>query len=429
MPIYDYLAEDAQGRVRQGSAFGQSTDDVTEQLTQKAQRVIQIQPHNPERPLVPPSRQQSTPEYGPEEERRSWVATDLWGPMFGRVPLGQLSFFFRQSSSMLGAGVNPVQTYETLASQTKNPKLREITKNMADHALAGKPMSGSMQRYPEVFSPLIMSMIRAGEHGGFLEAALDQIADYIDREIELRTLYRRATFYPKVVIAAALLILTAANQIIASVAPHSNVRLNQPLVGPFGMAIIVTIVALFVFFRVGLHNPRIRYNFDLFVSLIPVFGRTMHEFSMAKFGRALGALYRAGLPIHQALTLSADACGNEYLRAKITRSLSRIEQGEGLAATLASSNAFNPIVMNMISTGEQTGDLDLMLNKLAEFYEREAATRSIQVGVATGVVALLVVAVYVAYVVITNLAGTIGGGYQQAVHDANSWIIGLGVRS
>lgn len=422
MPIFDYVGEDATGKQHRGSLHGSSSEAIVDQLGQKGIQVSNIWPHNPENSFQQVVQPTSVPNE-PETERRSWVATDLWGPVFGRVPLGQLSFFFRQAASMLGAGVNPVQTFETLGAQTKNSKLAEINRNLAEHTLAGKPMSASMQRYPEVFQPLVMSMVRAGEQGGFLESALNQIADYIDREIELRTLYRRATFYPKMVVVAALVILTAANAIISSVAPNSPIRLSQPLLGPFGAVLAVVVVGLFLFVRVGLHNPRIRYNFDLFVSLLPVFGRTMHEFAMAKFGRALGALYRAGLPIHRALSLSADACGNEYVRARIHRSIDRIEQGEGLAKTLQSSNAFNPVVMNMISTGEQTGDLDLMLGKMAEFYEREASTRSLQVGVATGVLALLVVAVYVGYIFITNLGSTLGGAYQKAASEAAGLIV------
>jgi type II secretory pathway component PulF len=161
------------------------------------------------------------------------------------------------------------------------------------------------------------------------------------------------------------------------------------------------IVGLFLFFRVGLANPRIKYNYDMVTLKIPYLGNTMRQLSMAKFGRAFGALYKGGVPIPKAIQLSADACGNEYLRARINPAAKHLMEGEGIAPTLRGTEAFSPIVLDMVSTGETTGNLDQMLTKLAEFYEGEGETRSHQTAVATGVFIGLIVAAYIGYVVIT----------------------------
>jgi len=130
---------------------------------------------------------------------------------------------------------------------------------------------------------------------------------------------------------------------------------------------------------------------------------------MAKFGRAFGTLYRAGVPMQQALKLSADASGNEALRARMYTAYRGLEEGQGVHETFSQTNAFSPIVLDMVHTGEQTGNLDHMLNKVAEYYEDEAATRSVKTGQMTGVIIGLLVAIYIGYIVISFYQGHYGG--------------------
>ena len=122
---------------------------------------------------------------------------------------------------------------------------------------------------------------------------------------------------------------------------------------------------------------------------------------MAKFGRAFGALYRAGVPLPNVVKLSADSCGNEYMRAKLYPASKVLEGGAGITETLKSTGALSPIVIDMLSTGEQTGNLDQMLNKMSDYYQDEAKTRSIQLGHFMGVLAFLVVAIYIGYIIVT----------------------------
>ena len=169
------------------------------------------------------------------------------------------------------------------------------------------------------------------------------------------------------------------------------------------------IVGLFLFFRVGLSNPRIRYNWDAFIIRIPYLGNTLKQFAMAKFGRAFGALYAGGVAVNKSLMLAADACGNEYLRAKIHPAVRTLETGAGITETLASTHAFSPIVMDMVHTGEATGNLDQMLTKVSEFYEDEAEVRSQQLGKVVGVVAIIAVGIYVLIVLIKFYTGYFSG--------------------
>ncbi|MBX7133476.1 MAG: type II secretion system F family protein [Fimbriimonadaceae bacterium] len=414
MPRFAYKALDMEGRLIDGQAEGATMDSVAKDL---ADRGLQVQNLSMAAPAQVP-RTAESPRAHVELGPRSVFAKDIAGPLVGKVDLPHLSFFFRQLSTMLQAGVNPVQTLSTLSTQTQSPKLARIITEIGAGVQEGHPMSAVMQRYPEVFSPLVMSLVRAGEQGGFMDRILTQIADYLDQEIKLRQLLRRVTIYPKIVIGASIVILIAANAIIAAVAPNSPISLTSPLTRPATWIILgPLLVGLFLFIRVGLHNARLKQNWDQLILMLPGLGKTSKQFAMAKFGRAFGALYKAGVPVQQSFQLAADACGNEHLRAEMQPAIRELETGAGIADTFRATGAFNPIVLDMVSTGERTGNLDHMLNKMSEFYEGEAETRSIQAAIFTGVVCLLFVACYVGYVYISNLSG-IGASYQQAADEA-----------
>ncbi|MEZ0325006.1 MAG: type II secretion system F family protein [Fimbriimonas sp.] len=418
MPTFEYQAQGADGQVVNGLVFGTSLDHAASELSTKGMQVLRIgvatNPNDPlARPMEAPRIQEAPnseipatapPVQGPPIEERSYVDTSVLGPIIGKVGLTHLAFFFRQLATMLEAGVPIVQSLHTLSRQSKSPKLGEIITEIKGHVEAGRPISAGLQRYPEVFGPVIVSLVRAGEKGGFMDDALTLVADYLDREIKLRNLYRRVTFYPKLQIGASIIIVIATNMIIASLGKSGG--LSSPLTEPKTWIILTPIIiGIFLFLRVGLANFAIKYNWDAFTAHIPFIGKTMRQIAMAKFGRAFGALYKGGVSLPESLTLSANACGNEYLRALMLPAYARIEEGGGLTETLKATGAFSPIVIDMIDTGERTGNLDHMLNKMADFYEDEAETRSTQTGLMVGVLLGLAVAIYIGFVVITFYMG------------------------
>lgn len=338
---------------------------------------------------------------GPDTGQRSYMATSVVGPLVGKVGLGQLAFFFNQLGTMLKAGVPMVQSLDTLAKQSRDPRFSKILREIRGHTESGRPMTAGLQRYPEVFSPVMISIIRAGEEGGFLDKALFTVAQYTEDEIELRNMYRRATFYPKLLVVASMVIIIATNTILSVIKPGAT-GLSSPLTTVATWIILTPIIiGLFLFFRVGLANHKVKYMWDMFVSMIPYIGTTIRQMAMAKFGRAFGALYKSGVPIPRVIQLSADSCGNEYMRARLHPAGSRLEGGSTITETLRSTGALSPIVIDMLATGEQTGELDNMLNKMSDYYHDEAKTRSVQMGHVVGVFVLLCVAVYIGYIVIS----------------------------
>ncbi len=424
MPTFEYSATQSDGEMISGRAFGTSLDQVSQQLAARGLNVTQIgvaanhgDPLNQviatPRPVeggteAPRLHEIATPKYSPPTHERSYMATSVVGPLFGKVKLENHLFFFRQAATMLDAGVPIVQTMTTLAGQMRNEKMKLIVTEVRDHVKAGRPISAGLQRYPEVFTPVMVSLVRAGEEGGFLDRALQEVGDYVEREIELRNLYRRVTFYPKLQIGASILIIIVANAIISSL--NGSIKLWSPLTTPSTWIWLAPLlVGIFLFFRVGLANPRIKYQWDQMVLMVPGFGKTMREMAMAKFGRAFGALYRGGVPMSKALPMAADACGNEYLRSRMYPAYKRLEQGDGVHETFAATGAFSPIVLDMVHTGETTGNLDQMLQKMATFYEAEASTRSVQLGHVMGVVVALCVALYIGFIVIQFWSGYSNG--------------------
>ncbi len=417
MPTFEYSATTADGQVTRGQMFSTSMDQAMADLRKRGLEVQQIGiPGNAADPLqgFSPSAPRyaepggenvaAAPEFAPPSvvppwEPRSYMASSVWGPLAGKVPLVRLTFFFRQFATMTSAGVPLIQSLQTLSGQAHSEKLTSIILEMRANAEIGRPVSVAMQRYPEVFPPVVMSLVRAGEETGLTDESYNIIADYLDREIVLRNLYKRVTFWPKLELGFSFVIIIVANMIISAVG--GTEKLNSPLttwqtwiwLGPL-------IVFLFLFVRVGLANARIKFNWDLVIVKIPGFGKILRELAMAKFGRAFGAVYKAGIPVSRALTLAANACGNEYLRARMAPAYKKLEEGYGISETFRETGAFSPIVLDMVHTGETTGNLDQMLNKMADFYEEEAATKAHQVGLVFGVVVFLCVAIYIAMIVI-----------------------------
>jgi len=405
MPIFEYQAKDPEGKLVRGTIHGGSIDVALQALTTKGLQVeslgaAQVTVERPGTDGTAPSDVTSP---------RPAAQANLIGPLFERVPLTQLAFFFRQAAALLGAGVGPSQAFETLARQAKDRKLSTVVLELRQHTLEGRPMSFGMQRYPDVFSPLMLALVKAGEEGGFLVDSLKTTSEYIEREIELRNRIRRQTFYPKLVLVSSILIFGGANFIIGSATGVSG-ALPNPLLQPGAMMIwIPLVIALILYVRIGLKNQRLKFDFDKLLTKMPGVGSVVHGLAMAKFGRAFGALYKGGVPIPRALQLSADACGNEFVRATMYPASEALKSGTGITDSFRSTGAFSDIVLDMCSAGEMSGNLDEMLIKVSEYYEDECKTRSDQMAMLFGVVCMLAVGVYVGWLLVQAYGGYAAG--------------------
>lgn len=404
MPIFSYSAVDSEGTSQKGMIHGETIGAVMDSLAQKGWTIQQLGlAEVVADPITEPDRAKPSG-YGPPPptERRSRLATDLVGPLVGGVPLTDLHFFFRQLATMLHAGIGAADTLSSLAEQSKNATLRRILTETRDHVAHGRPMSTGFQRYPEVFSPVMMGIVRAGEEGGCLSDHCKILAEYIQRDIELRNMVRRETFYPKLVFFASILIITSTNVIINALKPGAR-GIDAPTM--IWVIVCIAVVCLYFFRKVLLQQPAVRRPWDEILCGIPWYGEMVKGFAMSRFGRAFGAMHESGLSLSRAVTLAADSCGNEAIRAKIYPLGHQMDSGEGIHSSFARSGAFTPVVLDMIRAGEMTGNMNEMLVKVAEYYEDEGQTRARQSAMLLGGAMILLVGAYVGYIVITFWLG------------------------
>ncbi|MFN7161850.1 MAG: type II secretion system F family protein, partial [Fimbriimonadales bacterium] len=332
----------------------------------------------------------------------------VWRPLFGGVPLKTLAVFFRQFATMLAAGVPIYQALDTLGNQRGgNARLRRVLHDIRNSILAGERLADAFDKHPTVFSPMIRAMIRVGETSGALEAILRQIATYLESELELRRLISRVTFYPKLVLFFAILIPGLIPALITIVGAQGGAPVGATLAGiAWTYAKILGVVfVVWAMFRLAMQAQGFRYAWGLLTVSLPWLGFTVRQLALARFARALSALYGAGLPLSQAIRYAADATGNEYLRSRIQPAGNKLEAGRSITETFASTGVFPPMVMDMVATSESTGELGFMMDKVAEYYEEEGKLRSHQAGYVLGVVVYLGVAIYVAIILIQFYMG------------------------
>lgn len=408
MPVFEYKAVNQSGEAVVGTLHSASVAAAAEALSQQGLSVEHVGVARA--PGDPIPRENPAPAYAPRyvAGERTSLQFNVVAPLVGRASLSQLQFFFRQLAQMLHAGVNPVQALDTLASQTGSGNLRQTIREMRDAANAGLPMSGVMQRYPEVYSSLMTNLVIAGEQAGILEEILKQIAEYIGHEIELRNLLRRVTFYPKLVTGFSIVLVLAVNAYIASMGKTGG--LWSPLTDPSTWIVLgPLLIVLFLFIRVGLHQAPVKASWDRFLLGLPGLGKTLSQLAMAKFGRAFGTLYRAGIEPARAIALAADGAGNLHIRERILPAANWIKDGRGITESLRATGVFSPIVLDMTQTGETTGNLDEMLESMARYYEDEARVKTHQFGHVFGTVVYVGVAIYVFLMLLRFYSGYFGG--------------------
>lgn len=394
MPAFKFSAVNQVGEVQKGVLHGKTLEAAIQQLSGQGLTIHEISLAEPD--LSAP------PEPKAPLEARSKFHTDVIGPILGGVPLPDLHFFFRQMASMLHAGIGAVQTFETLSRQTKNGKLSVILREVSEQVLEGKRISEGLGRYPEVFSPLILNMVIVGEDGGFMADQAKRIAEYLQRDIELRNLIRRETAYPKITFTFSIILIIGVNFLIPVINPAAA---KLPTFYGLWFLTLAIVIGTFFFRKYALKQPSIREKWDQFVARLPFIGSMWQGFAMAKFGRAFGALYASGVPLGKATRLAADSSGNEYVRSRVIPLAPRMDSGETVSTAFAESGVFTPIVIEMARTGETTGNMDEMMTKVAEYYEEEGQVKARQAATVLGVVMLVLVGIYVGFVLVTFYTG------------------------
>ena len=298
--------------------------------------------------------------------------------------LSELALFTRQLYALTKAGVPLIRGMNQLADSTRNPVLRKAIEEMVDDLESGRDLAGSMARHTHIFMPLYINLVRVGEESGSLEEAFLRLWEYLEREKKTTNQIKAAMRYPAFVLIAvgiAIFILMAF-VIPEFVKVFERFRLDLPLptrmiialsefTAAYWWLIIGALGAAVIAFRRYINTDVGRLWWDEKRLRFPIFGSIMLRATLARFARAFAMATRSGVPLIQALTVVSRAMGNEYVGKKIVGMREGIERGESITRTAAGMGVFTPLVMQMLAVGEETGQVDDMLEEVANFYESE----------------------------------------------------------
>jgi type IV pilus assembly protein PilC len=358
---YQYSVRDRSGKIVSGTLEAESQSAVAGKLKQMGYAPISISEH------------------------KAGMKTEIKVPGFGgKIKLKDLAVMSRQFAVMINAGLSLLRSLTILSEQTENKALASVLGEVRNDIETGTALSAAMAKHPKAFPPLMVNMTRAGEIGGFLDSVLLQIAENYEAEVKLRGKVKSAMTYPVVVFIMAILASIGMLLFIVPIFAHLFDDLGGTLPAPTRVLIFLSdllkkffpvfIVAFFgfsIFWAKVKHTEKARNIVDPIKLKVPVFGKLFQKIALARFARNLGTMLRSGVPILQSLEIVADTTGNVVLGRAVRDVQESVRTGETLCRPLENHPVFPPMVVQMMSVGEDTGALDTMLAKIAEFYDQE----------------------------------------------------------
>lgn len=360
MPVFVYRGRDPAGRLIEGTLEADSERAVVAQLRERGYLPTMLREQ-----LDAPS-----------------VATQV--RRMARVPRQELVIFTRQLATMTSAGLPLLSGLEVTSRQTDSRRLREVLDGMRAGIEAGGSLSGEMAKYPTVFSDLYVSLVQAGEAAGALDRVLLYVADYLEREMELISRIKTTAAYPLIVLGAAVavgffavffvlpqlllfmrglpIVLPWPTRLLIAVSGTAQRYWYVVLAAPVGLAVALSSLR---------RDRRGRVLVDRVLLRAPIFGRLVLKISLARFARMFAMIARSGVPLVQGMEIVARSAGNSVVTAAADAAAARVREGEPVAAALSHSGVFPPMLWRMVAVGEQAGGLEGVLDKVADFYERD----------------------------------------------------------
>jgi type IV pilus assembly protein PilC len=334
-----------------------------------------------------------------------------------RIKPAELTIMTRQLATMISSGMTILRSLYVLEAQTENKMLADVIAEVRKDVEAGLPLSGALERHPKAFSPLFVAMTRAGETGGVLEASLLRVADQLEKEDSLRRQIKSAMVYPGVIMTFALIVLLALVTFLVPVfvgvfeqfggdlpmITKFTVALSDAIKGQWWAFIIATVGTVYAF-RKFKRSEWGRPKWDTFRLRVPMkIGDIVQKVALARWSRTLSALTAAGVPLLAALDITAKTAGNHVVEKAMGEVIESVKRGGTIAEPLRHAAVFPGMVAQMVAVGEETGALDTMLSKIADFYEDqvESAVKSltsilepIMLVVVGGIVGFIVISMY-----------------------------------
>lgn len=301
-----------------------------------------------------------------------------------RIGLKDLAIMARQMATMINSGLSLLRSLSILAEQTENKALAKVLSQVRNDVETGLALSNALGKHPNIFPPLMVNMIRAGEVGGFLDEVLLSVAGNFEAEVKLRSKVKSAMTYPVVVFVVAILAVTGMLLFIVPVFAGMFDSLGGELPLPtkilmilsngmkiFAPVLLVAGVAVAAWWAKNKNDPKVKEKVDPWKLKAPVFGQLAKKIAISRFTRNFGTMIRAGVPILQALDIVAATSGNFVVERAVRSVQESVRTGQSLTGPLSQHPVFPPMVVQMMAVGEDTGALDTMLHKISEFYDQE----------------------------------------------------------
>lgn len=366
MGTYAYTVRDASGTTRSGTSEAENPDVLARRLREQGFTIAEIK----------------------QTRAKKSANAGNFLENLQKIKLTELAIMCRQFSTMIDAGVSLVRCLTVLAEQIENPRLRRVVLDLKGEVEAGSMLSKAMAKYPSVFNNLFVGLVRAGEVGGVLEETLQRLSTFLEKDVEMRRKVKSAMTYPTIVIVAALGIVVGLCTFIVpkfidlfkTMLPGGAKDFPALTLGLMAFSdflvhktVFVLIIAgvIYAAFKAFVKTKFGRHAFDKFMLKMPVMGKLNHKVALARFSRTLGTLLVSGVPILQALETVSGTVSNVVMSDAIMEARARIREGDSIADPLIKSKLFPPMVVQMIAIGEESGALDAMLAKIADFYEDE----------------------------------------------------------
>lgn len=363
MPNYAYRARNRNGELVEGQSEAANMDAVAARLFSDGLAPISIQ------------------EVAEKTTGKGSVKLSLFTE---KIQLADLVMFSRQMYSLTRAGVPIIRAISGLAESSVRGELKRALLAVVDDLGSGIELAAAMGRQPNVFTPLYISMIHVGENTGRLDQAFDQISRYLELEMETVQRIKQAMRYPTFVLVAMAAALAVINLFVvpafANLFASFHAELPLPtriLIGTsnffvnYWWLLLALLVAVFFGLRHWLQTDAGALTWDRWKLRIPVVGIVLYEATLARFARSFAMCQRAGVPVPTALAVTANAVDNAFVADKVRQMREHVERGENISRTAHSSKLFSPLVLQMLNVGEETGQIDQLLDEVADFYERE----------------------------------------------------------
>jgi general secretion pathway protein F len=369
MPVYEYTALNKAGKSVSGIIDADSAVAARQKLRSTGVFPVEVK--------------ETTARPKDEVSGSATVST-----LFRRVRAGELSVLTRQLSTLLGAGITLVASLEALISQLTNPLLKKIMAHVKESVNEGNSLAFSLSQHPKAFSQIYVNMVRAGEASGSLDLVLDRLAEYSESQEALRGRFKAAMVYPVIMLFLSTGVLFF---LITVVIPQftkmfSDMEQTLPLptiilinisnfLRSFWWLLMAGLVAGIVAIKQFKKTPKGHQIWDAVKMRIPIIGGISQKMALGRFARTLGSLLGSGVPLLTALQIVRNIVDNVLIADVIDKSMMEIQAGKSLSAPLSRSPWFPSIAVQMISVGEQSGEMEKMLHKIADIYERETETR------------------------------------------------------